>query len=86
MQGLQVNASIVFSIVLFLQLLHNNIDSVEKKLSGSSGTLTIKCKDFKWLMLDIPQAEDCLGLATSIEQLSNIGMFSTVNSQKFRPP
>ena len=40
MQGLQVNASIVFSTVLFLQLLHNNIDSVEKKMSGSSGTLT----------------------------------------------
>lgn len=56
-----------------LQLLHSVVDSVEKRLSGSGGTLTLKCKDFVHLYLDLPSAEDCLNVAASVEQLSNIG-------------
>ena len=58
-----------------LQLLHKNIDSIEKKLSGGGGLLTIKCKDFNTLQLDIPSAEDCINVANSVEQLSNIGKY-----------
>ncbi|XP_005113045.2 myotubularin-related protein 9, partial [Aplysia californica] len=55
-----------------LWLLHNNIDSVEKKLVGSGGILTLKCKDFLILYLEIPSAEDCINIASSVEALSNI--------------
>ena len=55
-----------------LWLLHNNIDSVEKKLIGAGGTLTLKCKDFLILYLEIPSVEDCINVAQSIEALSNI--------------
>ncbi|KAJ8322021.1 hypothetical protein KUTeg_000492 [Tegillarca granosa] len=53
-------------------LLHKNIDSVEKKLLGPGGTLTLKCKNFTQLKLEFSSAEDCLNVASSIEQLSNI--------------
>lgn len=34
---------------------------------GSSGTITIKCKDLRVLQLDIPGMEQCLNIAQSIE-------------------
>jgi len=46
---------------------------VEKRLTGSSGILTLKCKDFQTLKLEIPTADDCLNIAASMESLSNIG-------------
>ena len=46
---------------------------VEKRLTGSSGILTLKCKDFQTLKLEIPTADDCLNIAASVESLSNIG-------------
>ena len=55
------------------QLLHKSVDSIEKKLSGSIGSLTLRCKDFQIYQLEIPSAEDCLNIASSVEQLSNIG-------------
>ncbi|XP_074656633.1 myotubularin-related protein 9-like [Tubulanus polymorphus] len=55
-----------------LWLLHKNVDCVEKRLQGSVGVLTLRCKDFTFLSLDIPSVEDCLNVASSIEQLSNI--------------
>ena len=55
-----------------LWLLHNNIDSVEKKLVGSGGYLTLKCKDFLVFHLKIPSAEDCINVAQTVEALSNI--------------
>jgi len=55
------------------QLLHKSVDMVEKRLTGSSGILTLKCKDFQILQLEIPTADDCLNIASSIESLSNIG-------------
>lgn len=35
--------------------------------AGSSGTVTIKCKDLRVLQLDIPGMEQCLNIAHSIE-------------------
>lgn len=37
------------------------------RLSGSSGTIKIKCKDLQVLHLDIPGMEQCLNIAHSIE-------------------
>ncbi|KAK7475886.1 hypothetical protein BaRGS_00032854 [Batillaria attramentaria] len=68
-----------------LWLLHSRVDSVEKRLSGAGGTLTLKCKDFVLLQLDIPTAEDCLNVAVSIEQLSNIDDISLKYPFFFRP-
>ncbi|XP_045182820.2 myotubularin-related protein 9-like [Mercenaria mercenaria] len=55
-----------------LWLLHTSVDSVEKRLIGSGGVIFVRCKDFTLLSLDIPSAEDCINVAYSIEQLSNI--------------
>ena len=65
----------ICSNMLSFQLLYTKVDSVEKRLIGSGGTITIKCKDFMLIYLDVPTAEDCLNVATSIEQLSNIGRY-----------
>jgi len=59
----------------FFQLLHKSVDMMEKRLTGSSGILTLKCKDFQTLKLEIPTADDCLNIAASVESLSNIGHF-----------
>lgn len=53
-------------------ILYNSIDSIEKKLSGAGGTLTIRCKDFSVIQMDIPTAEACINIASSVELLSNI--------------
>ena len=70
--------------MLLFQLLYTKVDSVEKRLIGSGGTITIKCKDFTLIYLDVPTAEDCLNVATSIEQLSNIGRFQSFLPKIFR--
>ena len=49
------------------------MDSVEKKLSGSQGMITLKCKDFQIIQLEFQKAEDCINVAMSVEALSNIG-------------
>ena len=64
----------MYFLYLF-QLLYTSVDSVEKRLVGSGGTITIKCKDFSLIYLDIPSAEDCLNVGVSVEQLSNIGEY-----------
>lgn len=68
-----------------LWLLHSRVDSVEKRLSGAGGMLTLKCKDFFMMQLDIPTAEDCLSVATSVEQLSNIDDISLKYPFFYRP-
>ncbi|KAH9491937.1 Myotubularin- protein 9 [Bulinus truncatus] len=68
-----------------LWLLHSNIDSVEKKLVGSGGILTVKCKDFLILYLEIPMVEDCLNVAASVEALSNIDDLTLRYPFFFRP-
>lgn len=38
-----------------------------RRVSGSSGTITLRCKDLKVLQLEIPGMEECLNIASSIE-------------------
>ncbi|XP_064652187.1 myotubularin-related protein 9-like [Lineus longissimus] len=66
-------------------LLHKNVDNVEKKLAGSSGTLTLKCKDFQLMLLEIPTVDDCLNVASSVEQLSHIDNINLAYPFFFRP-
>lgn len=53
-------------------MLHRMIDSIEKKLNFSSGTVILKCKDFKILQLDIPSIDECNNVANSIEYLMSL--------------
>ncbi|XP_065600713.1 myotubularin-related protein 9-like isoform X2 [Cyrtonyx montezumae] len=41
----------------------------DTRLAGSSGTITLRCKDLKVLQLEIPGMEECLNIASSIESL-----------------
>jgi len=54
---------------------------------GSSGTITIKCKDLLVLQLEIPGMEECLNIASSIEVLilfsqlvSATGIINNINA------
>ncbi|KAM9842624.1 myotubularin-related protein 9 isoform 2-T2 [Aulostomus maculatus] len=66
-------------------LLLRNIDAIEKRVSGSSGTITIKCKDLRVLQLDIPGMEQCLNIARSIETLSCLDCVSEMYPFFYRP-
>ncbi|XP_024998833.1 myotubularin-related protein 9-like isoform X2 [Gallus gallus] len=44
----------------------------DNRLAGSSGTITLRCKDLKVLQLEIPGMEECLNIASSIEALSSV--------------
>nr|XP_054761888.1 myotubularin-related protein 9-like isoform X2 [Lytechinus pictus] len=55
-----------------LWLLHNNVDSLEKKFVGCTGQLTVKCKDFGIIRLDIVGMDECLKVAETIESLSSL--------------
>ncbi|ESO86027.1 hypothetical protein LOTGIDRAFT_129928 [Lottia gigantea] len=68
-----------------LWLLHSCVDSIEKKLTGSTGTLTLKCKDFTILFLEFQTVEDCLDVCTSIEQLSNLADLGMKYPFSYRP-
>lgn len=58
-----------------LQLLHENIDVIERKSSSniSGGTIIIKCKDFRIILVDIKSSEDFNNVALSLERLSSLG-------------
>ncbi|MEQ2220206.1 hypothetical protein ILYODFUR_002987 [Ilyodon furcidens] len=66
-------------------LLLRNIDAIEKRMSGSSGTITIKCKDLRVLQLDIPGMEQCLNISRSIETLSCLDNVSEMYPFFYRP-
>ncbi|KAM9354507.1 myotubularin-related protein 9 isoform 2-T2 [Pholidichthys leucotaenia] len=68
-----------------LLLLLRSVDAVEKRTSGSSGTITIKCKDLRVLQLDIPGMEQCLNIAHSIETLSCLDRVSDMFPFFYRP-
>ncbi|XP_045855756.1 myotubularin-related protein 9-like isoform X2 [Meles meles] len=50
-------------------LLLRSVDSIEKRVSGDSGTITLRCKDLRVLQLDIEGVEATLDIARSIEGL-----------------
>ncbi|XP_072221862.1 myotubularin-related protein 9 isoform X3 [Leuresthes tenuis] len=56
-----------------------------ERMSGSSGTITIKCKDLRVLQLDIPGMEQCLNIAHSIETLSCLDNVSEMYPFFYRP-
>jgi len=61
------------------QLLHRNIDVVERKPSVNAfggGSVVVKSKDFSVLTLDISATEDFNNVADSIEALCNVGMLN----------
>ncbi|XP_056282422.1 myotubularin-related protein 9-like isoform X2 [Pseudoliparis swirei] len=68
-----------------LLLLLRNVDAIEKRMSGSSGTITIKCKDLRVLHLDIPGMEQSLNIARSIETLSCLDGVSEMYPFFYRP-
>ncbi|GAB6019226.1 Carrier protein, mitochondrial [Chamberlinius hualienensis] len=54
-------------------LLHSSIDSVDKKVSNMlGGSLTLKCKDFKIVHLEVSGVEQCNNVASSLECLSSL--------------
>ncbi|XP_034051416.1 myotubularin-related protein 9 isoform X2 [Thalassophryne amazonica] len=55
------------------------------RISGSSGTITIKCKDLRVFQLDIPGMEQCLNIAHSIETLSSLDCVSEMYPFFYRP-
>ncbi|XP_032565738.1 myotubularin-related protein 9-like isoform X2 [Chiroxiphia lanceolata] len=69
-----------------LWLLIRNVDAVEKRLTGSSGTITLRCKDLKVLQLEIPGMEECLNIASSIEALSSVDSVMMMYPFFYRPP
>ncbi|XP_071433066.1 myotubularin-related protein 9-like isoform X3 [Pithys albifrons albifrons] len=70
---------------LELWLLIRNVDAVEKRLSGSSGTITLRCKDLQVLQLEIPGMEECLNIASSIEALSSVDSVMMMYPFFYRP-
>jgi hypothetical protein len=57
-----------------LQLLHHNVDAVERRPNGlQGGSLIIKCKDFRIIQLDISSPDEFVKVATTIENLSSLG-------------
>ncbi|KAM3930265.1 myotubularin-related protein 9 [Leptodactylus fuscus] len=68
-----------------LWLLHSNIDSIEKRFVGSSGTITIKCKDLRIIQLEITGMDECLNIASSIEALSTLDSITLMYPFFYRP-
>uniref|UniRef100_A0A8D2DL77 Myotubularin phosphatase domain-containing protein n=1 Tax=Sciurus vulgaris TaxID=55149 RepID=A0A8D2DL77_SCIVU len=58
-------------------LLLRSVDSIEKRVAGDSGTITLRCKDLRVLQLDIEGVEATLDIARSIE--TNAWRLSEVN-------
>ncbi|KAM7376498.1 hypothetical protein PAMP_006226 [Pampus punctatissimus] len=96
----RVNAPICISclITLFLKSFLTSVENLfaysglisnagrnESRISGSSGTITIKCKDLRVLQLDIPGMEQCLNIARSIETLSCLDCVSEMYPFFYRP-
>ncbi|KAM4884808.1 myotubularin-related protein 9-like isoform 1-T1 [Sylvia borin] len=57
-----------------------------RRVSGSSGTITLRCKDLKVLQLEIPGMEQCLNIASSIEALSSVDSVMMMYPFFYRPP
>ncbi|XP_063417945.1 myotubularin-related protein 9-like isoform X2 [Mytilus trossulus] len=57
-----------------LWLLHSAIDSTEKKMTQTNGkyVLILKCKDLQMIELEFNGGDDCLDVASSIENLSHV--------------
>ncbi|XP_032808695.1 myotubularin-related protein 9 isoform X2 [Petromyzon marinus] len=63
----------------------SSIDAVEKRFAGTVGTLTIKCKDLRIILLHIPGMEECHNIASSIEVLSTLTAVNLYYPFFYRP-
>nr|CAI5862995.1 unnamed protein product [Callosobruchus analis] len=73
-----------------LWLLHQCVDMVEKKSSGSNssqngGSVSLKCKDLRALQLDISQPDDFNNIYLSILRLSNLEKPELLYPSFYRP-
>ncbi|XP_071999919.1 myotubularin-related protein 9 [Engystomops pustulosus] len=68
-----------------LWLLHSNIDSIEKRFVGTTGTITIKCKDLRIIQLEITGMDESLNIASSIEALSTLDSITLMYPFFYRP-
>lgn len=60
-------------MAIFSQLMHQNIDVVERKPNNlNGGSLIVKCKDFRLVKLDIGQTEDLNNAAATIESIISV--------------
>ncbi|CAB3998157.1 Hypothetical predicted protein, partial [Paramuricea clavata] len=59
-----------------LMLLHDNVESVDRKVSGQGATLTITCKNFDFFQLIFPFLEDAQKVQASVEPLSVVETLS----------
>ncbi|XP_048671800.1 myotubularin-related protein 9-like isoform X2 [Marmota marmota marmota] len=66
-------------------LLLRSVDSIEKRVAGDSGTITLRCKDLRVLQLDIEGVEATLDIARSIEALSSLESVITSFPFFYRP-
>uniref|UniRef100_A0A452TSF4 Myotubularin-related protein 9-like n=1 Tax=Ursus maritimus TaxID=29073 RepID=A0A452TSF4_URSMA len=66
-------------------LLLRSVDSIEKRVSGDSGTITLRCKDLRVLQLDIEGVEATRDIARSIEALSSLESVITSFPFFYRP-
>lgn len=69
---------LIDEFILYFQLLHKNIDSIEKKenkpSSGTTqgGSLFLKCKDLRIFQMDISTNNELNLVAQTLENLSNL--------------
>ncbi|XP_032351688.1 myotubularin-related protein 9-like isoform X3 [Camelus ferus] len=66
-------------------LLLRSVDSIEKRVAGDCGTITLRCKDLRVLQLDIEGVEATLNIARSIEALSSLESVITSFPFFYRP-
>ncbi|KAI5947174.1 Myotubularin-related protein 9 [Manis javanica] len=66
-------------------LLLRSVASIEKRVAGDSGTITLRCKDLRVLQLDIEGVEATLDIARSIEALSSLESAITSFPFFYRP-
>lgn len=80
---------------LYKQILHQSIDTIERKpylvnnqlmdLPGKGHGLLLKLKDLRIVTLEVPTAHDYLSVASSIEQLSSLKDPKTLYAFYYRP-
>lgn len=64
-------------------MLYTSIEHVDRKLSGTSGVLTLYCKNFTFIKLKIPGNEEATNVAASIEALSTLGTKNKICAVRF---
>lgn len=66
-RGQLCHASVCMSVCVHGPTASPDPPPASPRLAGSSGTITLRCKDLKVLQLEIPGMEECLNIASSIE-------------------